>query len=85
MSQSEDTTVDILERYISESEQSIWRCVKSSPESVGGENELECEIRLKLSASDRIFGCFGNTNTPELATVTTLRSLLRPTKWRPFC
>ena len=63
----------------------MFRAVISDVESVGGENELECEIRLKLNASDRFFGCFGNTNTPELATVTTLRSLLRPTKWRPFC
>jgi len=85
MSESEDITADILERCISQSEKSIWRCVKSSRESGEDKNELGCGIRPKMNVSDRIFGCFGNTNTPELATVTTLRLLLRPSKWRPFC
>ena len=85
MSESEDITIDILKRCISQSEKSIWRCVKSSHESGEDKNELGCGIRPKMNVSDRIFGCFGNTNTPELATVTTLRSLLRPTKWGPFC
>jgi len=63
----------------------MWRCVKSSRESGDDESELGCGIRLKMDVSDRsdrILGCFGNT--PELATVTALRSLLRPTEWRPF-
>jgi len=61
----------------------MWRCVKSSRESGDDESELGCGIRPKMNVSDRIFGCFGNT--PELAKVTPLRSLLRPTEWRPFC
>ena len=46
---------------------------------------LGCGIRPKMNVSGRIFGCFGNTKSPELAAVTTLKSLLKPTKWRPFC
>jgi len=57
--------------------------VKSSRENGDDENELGGGIRPKMDVSDRIFRCFGNT--PELATVTTLRSLLRPTEWRRFC
>ena len=85
ISESEDTTIDIRERCISQPERSAWRCVKSSSESREDENELGCGIRPKMNVSDRIFGCFGNTNIPELATVTILRSLPRPFKWRPFC
>ena len=82
-SESEDTTIDILERCISQPEISMWRCVKSSRENGDDESELGCGIRPKMNVSDRIFGCFGNT--PELATVTPLRSLLRRTEWRPLC
>ena len=76
-SESEDTTTDILERCISQPEKSVWRCVKSSRENGDDENELGCGIRPKMNVSDRIFAW--------LATVTTLRSLLRPTEWRRFC
>ena len=61
MSESEDITIDILERCISQSEKSIWQCVKSSRESGQDKNELGCGIRPKMNVSDRIFGCFGNT------------------------
>ena len=43
-SESEDTTIDILERCISQSEISMWRCVKSSRESGDDESELGCGI-----------------------------------------
>ena len=52
MSESEDTTIDILERCISQSEKSIWRCVKSSRESGEDKNELGCGIRPKMNVSD---------------------------------
>ena len=60
MSESEDITIDILERCISQSEKCIWRCVKSSRESGEDKNELGCGIRPKMNVSDLIFGCFGN-------------------------
>ena len=82
-SESEGTITDILELCISQSEKSMRRCVKFSRESGDEKNELGCGIRPKMNVSDRILGCFGNT--PELATVTTLRSLLRPTEGRRFC
>ena len=57
MSESEDITIDILERCISQSDKSIWRCVKSSRESGEDKNELGCGIWPKMNVSDRIFGC----------------------------
>jgi len=48
----------VLERCISQSEQSMWRCVQSSPESGDDENELACVIRPNMNVSDRTFGCY---------------------------
>ena len=65
-SESEDTTTDILERCISQSEKSIWRCVKSSRESGDDENELwGAEYGPKGMFRTLFRGCFGNTPYPR--------------------